>query len=277
MSGEDQFLDWKSLRTVTGRTADWKELAGDCVCFANGRGGSILIGIEDGALKPLGGQVIPRDLSGKIKKRIGELTVNVTVATEIKTASNGAEYIELRVSRSHSAASTTDGRYFIRISDNCKPLVGDDIQRLLEERNAQTWETLTSLQVPRERIDPEKLEALAQGMRESERVKPSVKEKSDFELLDHYILASGPWLTNLGVHCVGRPIDRVRPGNAPIIQFIKVEDLKRYPGSAIGDIHHRIGTGINRRRIKRAIDRLVNNGAVYYKGEKRGRRYWVSK
>jgi len=143
MSGEDQFLDWKSLRTVTGRTADWKELAGDCVCFANGRGGSILIGIEDGALKPLGGQVIPRDLSGKIKKRIGELTVNVTVATEIRTASNGAEYIELRASRSHSAASTTDGCYFIRISDNCKPLVGDDIQRLLEERNAQTWETLT--------------------------------------------------------------------------------------------------------------------------------------
>ena len=197
MNEENQFLDRKSLRKVTGRTADWKELARDCVCFANARGGSILIGIEDGALKPPEGQVIPESLTGKIRKRIGELTVNVTTATEVKTASNGAEYIELRVMRTHSAASTTDGRYFIRISDNCKPLVGEEIQRLINERSAEPWETLTSLQVPRERFDPEKLGAFVRSIRESERVKPSVKEKSDHELLDHYFLASGQWLTNL--------------------------------------------------------------------------------
>lgn len=36
MTLEDQHTDRKSLRTVTGKTADWEALAKDCVCFANG-------------------------------------------------------------------------------------------------------------------------------------------------------------------------------------------------------------------------------------------------
>jgi len=237
MNVENQFIDRKSLRTVTGRTANWKALARDCVCFANAKGGSILIGIEDGVSEPPEDQVIPRDLPGRIQKRIGELTVNVTVATEIKTASNGAGFIELRVLRAHSAASTTDGQYFIRISDDCKPLVGDDIQRLLEERSAQPWETLTTLRVPREQVDPGKLEAFAQNIRSSERVKSSVREKSDFELLDHYLLASGEWLTNLGVLCIGRFSDRARLGSAPVIQFIKYDERGKKVNKLVWDDH----------------------------------------
>lgn len=38
MTLEDQHADLKSLRTVTGRTADWDALAKDCVCFADGAG-----------------------------------------------------------------------------------------------------------------------------------------------------------------------------------------------------------------------------------------------
>lgn len=40
--------DKKSLKTVQGKTADFSELAKDCVAFANARGGSLHIGIEDG-------------------------------------------------------------------------------------------------------------------------------------------------------------------------------------------------------------------------------------
>lgn len=36
MTLEDQHTDRKSLRTITGKTADWDALAKDCVCFANG-------------------------------------------------------------------------------------------------------------------------------------------------------------------------------------------------------------------------------------------------
>ncbi len=43
MSLEGQLLDKKSLRAVTGKTADWNELAKDCVAFANGSGGRLLL------------------------------------------------------------------------------------------------------------------------------------------------------------------------------------------------------------------------------------------
>ena len=68
-------------------------------------------------------------------------------------------------------------------------------------------------------------------------------------------------------------LSRIEPHR---LKALIVEDLERYPGSAIGDIHDRIGPEINRRRIKRAIDWLVGDGVVHYKGEKRGRRYSVS-
>jgi ATP-dependent DNA helicase RecG len=48
MSLEGQNIDRKSLRVIRGKTADWSELAKDCVAFANARGGRWLIGIKDG-------------------------------------------------------------------------------------------------------------------------------------------------------------------------------------------------------------------------------------
>jgi putative transposase len=40
MSIEGQLSDSKSLRPITGKSADWLEMAKDCVCFANGNGGN---------------------------------------------------------------------------------------------------------------------------------------------------------------------------------------------------------------------------------------------
>lgn len=86
MSIEDQYTDCKSLRKVTGKTADWAELARDCVCFANGSGGRLLIGIEDGVSVPLADQTISPSLLERIRKRVGELTVNVQVLPAIERA-----------------------------------------------------------------------------------------------------------------------------------------------------------------------------------------------
>ena len=44
---ENSLYDRKSLRTVLGKTADFNELAKDCVAFSNAEGGVIDIGIED--------------------------------------------------------------------------------------------------------------------------------------------------------------------------------------------------------------------------------------
>lgn len=46
---ENHVLDRKFLRFVTGKPADFNDLAKDCVCFSNGVGGQPLIGIEDDA------------------------------------------------------------------------------------------------------------------------------------------------------------------------------------------------------------------------------------
>ncbi|HPB76912.1 MAG TPA: ATP-binding protein, partial [Chromatiaceae bacterium] len=81
------------------------------------------------------------------------------------------------------------------------------------------------LHVPRRETDPQKLSAFAAGIRTSDRVKASVKEKSAEELLDHYLLVQGKWLTNLGILCVGKRQDRARLGTAPVIQFLKYDEL----------------------------------------------------
>lgn len=221
MSLEGQLLDRKSLRSVTGKTADWPELAKDCVAFANALGGRLLIGIEDGEALPPAEQRVPTALPDTLRRRLGELTVNVSVRPEVRVAENGGEFIELMVDRSASVASTTEGRYFLRVADSSKPVIGNEVMRLASERSALPWETLTSQEVPRTQADPAKLAALVQGIRASDRVKASVKEKGDDELLDHYLLAQGELLTHLGVLCIGRQIDRARLGTAPVIQFIK--------------------------------------------------------
>ncbi len=232
---ENQKLDLKSLALFIKRNPDWSELAKDCVAFANAHGGVILVGIEDGEKAPPSGQQIPKMLAEKIVKRVGELTVNVNVAVELKIAGNGSEYLELNIPRSNSSASTTDGRYYIRVADHCKPLVGDDIQRLLNERSSQPWETLTNLRIPAECFDPVKLKALVTALKSSDRVKSSVKEKSEKELLEHYLLTLDGYLTNLGILCVGRQVDRARLGTAPVIQFIKYDERNRKVNKLLWD------------------------------------------
>jgi len=237
MSQEGQLVDKKSLRAVTGRNADWDGLAKDCVAFANAQGGRLLIGIEDDATLPAPSQRIELSLVDVIRRKIGERTVNVSALPEIRHAENGGEYIELHVRRSLAVASTTDGRYFLRIADESKPVVGDDVMRLAAERSALPWETQTTLRVPRESVDRAKLDALVAGIRASDRVKPSVKEKTDAELLSHYLLAHGEWLTNLGVLCVGAQADRARLGTAPVIQFIKYDSQERKVNKLVWDDH----------------------------------------
>ncbi len=46
---ENRNIEYKSIRFLKGKNTNWDELAKDCVCFANGQGGYIYIGIEDGA------------------------------------------------------------------------------------------------------------------------------------------------------------------------------------------------------------------------------------
>lgn len=227
MTREDQHTDLKSLRTVTGKSADWAALAQDCVCFANGAGGRLLIGIEDGQTLPPADQGVPPDLLDRLRKRIGELTVNVQALPSVHQAANGGQYIELVIERSPAVASTRDGRYFLRVGDTCQPVLGDDVLRLANERPGKSWEAMDS-GVPRSAVDADKLAAFVQGIGASGRVKDSVKEKGADALLTHYGLAAdtpqGKHLTHLGVLLLGRTQDRRALGTAPLVQAIKYDE-----------------------------------------------------
>ncbi|MDP1783489.1 MAG: putative DNA binding domain-containing protein [Hydrogenophaga sp.] len=105
MSLEDHQTDCKLLRTVSGKTADWTALAQDTVCFANGAGGRLLIGIEDGQALPPPDQRVEPELLDRLRKRIGELTVNVQALPRLQCAANGGEFIELLIDRSPGVAT----------------------------------------------------------------------------------------------------------------------------------------------------------------------------
>lgn len=223
MTREDQHTDLKSLRTITGKTADWDALAKDCVCFANGAGGRLLIGVEDGETSPPASPVIAPELLDRLRKRIGELSVNVQALPSLQRAANGGEFIELVIERSPSVASTCDGRYFLRVGDTCQPVLGDDVLRLANERPGRPWEAMDG-DVPRNLVDAEKLNHFVLAIRGSDRVKDSVKEKSADELLSHYGLAHGATLTRLGVLLLGSTVNRRALGTAPLVQAIKYDE-----------------------------------------------------
>jgi ATP-dependent DNA helicase RecG len=237
VSQEGQLLDQKSLRAVTGKTANWNEIAKDCIAFSNATGGRLLLGIEDGQDAPPVGQHIPADLPDTVRRKLAERTVNVAVLPDVVTAPNGGQYIELRIPRALSVASTTDGRYFLRVADQSKPVTGEDVMRLASERSALPWETQTTLHIFRADADATKRDKLLQALRASDRVKASVKEKSDDELLDHYQLAQGNDLTNLGVLCLGRQHHRAQLTTAPVIQFIKYDERGQKVNKLVWDDH----------------------------------------
>lgn len=224
MTRENHQMDRKSLRKISGHAANFSDVAADCVCFANAAGGVLLIGFEDGIDEPPQGQRIAPELLDTLRKRIGELTVNVQVAPVVRQAPNGGEYIELAVARAVGVASTSDGRYFMRVADACKPVLGDDVLALLNDRPLVAWETMRAASEPVAQADAPKVAALSRELRASERVKTSVKEKTDAELLQHYGLADGDRLTHLGVLVVGSAAARARLGTAPVVQAIKYDD-----------------------------------------------------
>jgi ATP-dependent DNA helicase RecG len=237
MSLEGQLVDQKSLRAVTGRNINWDEIVKDCVAFANASGGRLLLGIEDGQDVPPEGQQVPADLTDTLRRKVAERTSNVAALPTVLTAINGGQFIELRILRSSAVASTTDGRYFMRVADQSKPVTGDDVLRLANERSTLPWETQTTLLIQRHELDTNKREKLLAALRISDRVKPSVKEKTDDELLDHYLLTQGSFLTNLGVLCLGRQQHRAQLSTSPVIQFIKYDEQDKKVNKLMWDDH----------------------------------------
>lgn len=222
---ENSLYDKKSIREITGKNSDWNEVAKDCVAFSNAQGGVIDYGIEDNSEVPPIGQTIDETLPVTLMNKISGKTINVTAFAEILLHENGAQYIRLHISRGHTVASTTSGKYFLRIADNSVPITGGDITRLAAEKGYFRWEDQTSKWSWKE-ADLEKLQSLIAKLYSSERVCAFIKQKETKELLDHYFLTEeeSDKMTNLGVLFIGTQSQRGRLMNAPVVQCIKYDE-----------------------------------------------------
>lgn len=222
-------LDKKSILCFANpEKVAWRELAKDCVAFANTRGGQLIFGIEDLDHIPPPGQTIGAEWVNRVQTRVSENTVAVALATEIVPHPNGGMTLNVTVhANRQSLAATTDGRYYYRVGDRSVPVMPDTLPRLLAEKDMFVWETQTTRKIPRDRVDTAKLTSFLAGIRASDRVSPFVKEKSAAEILDHYFLTKDEFLTNLGVLWLGERNDRAQLRHAPAIQFIKYDERER--------------------------------------------------
>lgn len=225
MSGENQHLDKKSLRYALGKHQDADDLACDCIGFANALGGKILLGIEDDAEQPPADQRVSDTWPEQLHKRLIQITVNLGTEVRKVAAQNGGEFMEIQVFRNESSiVSTSDGRYFLRVSDETKRLLPDDLGRLWNDRNSFVWELQVHRDLAADRPDPAKLAQFCHLIRASDRVSAFLKGKSDGELIEHYLFVKDGCLTNLGVLWIGRREDRAALAHAPLVQCLKHDE-----------------------------------------------------
>lgn len=222
---ENSEYDQKSLRLVKGKTADWDELAKDCVAFANGRGGFIYIGIEDGEDEPTFDQVVSDELLEKVRKTIPQRTISVAIFVNRATRINGGEIIKLEIVRSvQSIAATTNGRYYIRISDESKPIMPDELSRVAAEKQAFIWEEKVVRKIPYQNAEPVRVDLFIKDLKSSNRVSTFVKEMPLEEMLEYYFFTRDGLLTNLGILWLGERKERASIYYAPSVQFIKYDE-----------------------------------------------------
>lgn len=221
---ESHIHEKKSLK-ILSNDKGFKELSKDCICFANAKGGIIEIGIEDSSEIPDPSQRVDSSIVDLIRRRISELTINVGVSVSIEIHDNGGEWIRLHIQPSVSTiASTTDGHYYIRISDQCKPVLPDELTRLFTDKPAFQWESKVVQKIEPSEADKLKLRRFISDIKNSERVSDFIKNKSQQELLEYYFMCDGRFLTNLGVLWLGKREQRAKLLYAPGVQFIKYDE-----------------------------------------------------
>jgi ATP-dependent DNA helicase RecG len=227
MSVEDKNKDYKSLKKAIGDKANHRDLAETCVCFANAQGGEIIIGIEDKQDAPPPDQTINQEDVNKLIKSLRSLTDGVGIVNpEIRTHENGGEYFVLRILPStRTIATTSSGKVFIRISDNCYPVGSDELTNLASEKTAFQWEIITAQKIVLQDADTLKVKSLLSDLRTSGKVSEFIKEKSDEEILSFYqLLSPEGYLTNLGVLWLGKPAQIARLSYPVTVQYIVYND-----------------------------------------------------
>lgn len=220
---EDSNIDFKSLKKAIGQKSDVESLAETCVCFANAQGGKLVIGIENKESEPPANQKINIDEMNKVVSRLRSLTDGVGLANpEIIKHTNGGEYFVINILPStRIIATTSSGKVFVRITDNCYAVKSEELTDLAAEKNAFQWELVVAQKVTIQQADAEQFIFFINQIRNSNKVSDFIREKSDIEILEHYqLLSPEGYLTNLGILWLGTPAQRARLSYPITFQYL---------------------------------------------------------
>lgn len=226
MDTEHTQIEYKSLKKAVGAKANLKELAETCVCLANSQGGTLFIGIENQEKMPPKDQKITQSMVNDILTRIRSLTDSVGLGDAIiETHENGGQYFHFKVLiSSRTIATTSSGKIFIRIQDKCFPVSGEDVTRLAAEKNAFQWELVELKSFKLSQVPEKNIISFANDIRKSDRIKESVRQKDDLDIIEHYNLSINGNLTNLGVLWLGTAQMRSRISYPITVQYIVYDE-----------------------------------------------------
>ena len=140
--GEDGRLEFKSVQVSGGRVRapDRRALADELAAFANGRGGTLILGVDD---KTRGVQGIPLDDLDVVETRVRQLcndSVQPALDADIRkqelTTAEGRPAAVLRVDVERSLfVHKSPGGYFRRIGSSKRELPPEVLARLFQERS----------------------------------------------------------------------------------------------------------------------------------------------
>jgi len=218
---ENHNIEYKRLDKVEGKK-NLKELAKECVCFANAQGGVIYIGLDDKTKLPPVDQKVDEAMMNGMVKSLRGFTNSVGIVEPTKlTHENGGEYFSFRVLPSlKTVAMTSDGKVAIRVGEECVPVDSQSLTQLVSEKGDFQWELQTHRKITVDQLPQENIEKFIAEIRGSDKVSDFLKKLDDHALLEHFRLVDDGVVTNLGLLWLGNHLQRSKLSYPITVQYI---------------------------------------------------------
>src|SRR3990172_6177883 len=236
--------EYKSIQSIKTGDKGFRELAKDCVCLANAQGGEIYIGFENRIQQPpLHQEISYAEINNTVKK-LRSMAFSVSLLhSDILAHENGGQYFIITIEPSlQSTATTSDGKIYIRVGEECVPARSEDIHRIAAEKHAFQWELVVHQSIVLKDINPDEVMQFVSDIRSSDKVKNFIKTKSDVEILEHYNLVDNNSPTNLGILWLGYPKQLLLDIES------KATELKYF---------HEFPDGLFRKRVRHYSDKVI--------------------